>query len=414
MNYPLFLARRISPGRGPRKGAPAIKVAVAAVALSVAVMIASIAIVSGFRREITNKVTGFNAHISLYAMPVASDDDNLVTLTPSLCKILEDIPYVADYSLQVSIPAIFKTESDFQGIYLKSLSGEGIRNFISENLVSGKVPDYSNGNNQLDVVISEIIARRLGLKVGDRIDTYFITNDVRVRPMKVAAIFNSHFDNYDKIFVYGSLPLIQKLGGIRLDQGTGLSIHTTDFSRISEYSVLLNNTLNEALASGYIYRPLRVDNALNQGSGYFHWLEMLDTNVNVVLTLMTFVAIVTLISGLLIIILDKKHFIGLLRALGAPASRIRRIFLLLAMKITLLGLLIGNGLMLTFLFLQDKYHFLHLDPESYYIDFVPVRISLTSIVLLNIGVIVIVYLTLILPSWFVARISPAETLKNPD
>lgn len=411
MNFPLYIARHISPNRGPRGGAPAVKVAVVSVAISVAVMLAAIAIVSGFKREITAKVTGFNAHISLYALKTSDQDDNILSLTPSLRKVLDETPYITDYSLQLSIPGIFKTHDDFQGIYLKSLEGQGIREFLQSNLVGGCVPDYSKEGTDMQVVISEIAARRLGLKVGDRIDTYFFTNDIRVRPLKVAGIFNSHFDAYDKVYAYAALSLIQKLGGLRADQGTGMAIHTDDFTRIQEYSADLNQILAEAYGSGLIFRPLSLDNAVNQGAGYFHWLDLLDTNVVVILTLMTFVAIITLISGLLIIILDKKRFIGLLRALGAPASKVRKIFVYLAMKVTFSGMVIGNVLMIGLLYLQDRYHFLHLDPESYYIDFVPVQLSLPAILLLNAGVIVIVYLALILPSTFVARISPAETLR---
>lgn len=387
------------------------KVAVVSVAISVAVMIAAIAIVSGFRREITAKVTGFNAHISMYTLKTSTDQDNLFALTPSMKKILDETPYVTDYSLQASVPGIFKTVSDFQGIYLRSLEGQGIMDFLKSNIVSGSVPDYSKEGSELQIVISEITAKRLGLKAGDRIDTYFFTDDIRIRPLKISGIFNSHFDAYDKIFAYGSLGLIQKLGGLRPDQGTSLAIHTDNFHQIGEYTEDLNQIMAQALGSGMIFRPVTLDNALNQGAGFFHWLTLLDTNVTVIITLMTFVAIITLVSGLLIIILDKKRFIGLLRALGTPASKVRKIFVYLALKVTVLGMLIGNALMIGLLWLQDRYHFMHLDPESYYIDFVPVSLDPLPVLILNLGVIVVVYLALILPSTFVARISPAETLR---
>lgn len=387
------------------------KVAVVSVAISVAVMIAAIAIVSGFRREITAKVTGFNAHISMYTLKTSTDQDNLFALTPSMKKILDETPYVTDYSLQASVPGIFKTVSDFQGIYMRSLEGQGIMDFLKSNIVSGSVPDYSKEGSELQIVISEITAKRLGLKAGDRIDTYFFTDDIRIRPLKISGIFNSHFDAYDKIFAYGSLGLIQKLGGLRPDQGTSLAIHTDNFHQIEEYTEDLNQIMAQALGSGMIFRPVTLDNAMNQGAGFFHWLTLLDTNVTVIITLMTFVAIITLVSGLLIIILDKKRFIGLLRALGTPASKVRKIFVYLALKVTVLGMLIGNALMIGLLWLQDRYHFMHLDPESYYIDFVPVSLDPLPVLILNLGVIVVVYVALTLPSTFVARISPAETLR---
>lgn len=393
-----------------RGGAPAIKVAVAAVALAVAVMLAALAIVAGFKREITAKVTGFNSHISIYTIP-SETDDNIISLSPSMRSLLDDTPFVADYSLQASMPAIFKTQSDFQGIYFKSLEGKGIRDLLTASLVEGSMPDWSKGDSDNRILISEKSARALGLKTGDRIDTYFITDEVRVRPLVVAGIFNTHFEAYDKVYAYGSLRLIQKLGNLNADQGTSIAVHTDDFNNIGAYSQQLDAILVKALADGTIFKPVRTDNALHQGAGYFQWLGLLDTNVSVVIALMTFVAIVTLISGLLIIILDKKRFIGLMRALGAPAAKVRRIFIYLALKITILGLAVGNGLMLLLLWLQDRYHFLKLDPESYYIDFVPVQVSWQQVLLLNAGVVLTVYLCLILPSWIVAKISPAETLR---
>lgn len=411
MNVALYLARRISLSAANRTGAPAVKVAVAAVTLSVAVMLTAIAVVNGFRREITAKVTGFNAHLSIFSDSDDPEDNNIVSLTPSLRTLLDNTPYIRDYSLSASVPAVFKTDSDFQGIYLRSLEGEGIRQFIAQNLTEGSMPDFKKNPESLEVMISSAIASRLGLKTGDRIDTYFITSDIRVRPLKVAGIFNSHFDTYDRVYAYVSLPLVQKMGDLRPDQGTAIVIHTDDFNRLQQYGADMQQSLMDALANGTVYKPYRVEDAYTRGAGYFNWLAMLDTNVVVILTLMTFVMIVTLISALLIIILDRKRFIGLLRALGDPASKIRSVFILLAGKITILGLAIGNVLTLILLYIQHRTHFIPLDPEAYYIDFVPVDISWQAILILNLGVIAIVWLALILPSWLVARISPAETLR---
>lgn len=412
MNYALYLARRMSLSSGGRNSSPAIKVAVAAVALSVAVMLASIAIVLGFKREIREKVIGFNSHISLYSTAMHEGDNNLVTLTPTLTAILDEQDYITGYSLEASIPAILKTSDNFKGAYLRSLNGEAIRSFIKGNLEEGKLPDYTKKGTDTDIVISRIAADQLGLKTGDRIDTYFISDDVRVRRLRVAAIFNSHFDTYDQIYIYGALGLVQHLGGIEPNQGTSLAIHTADFNRVDEYSERLHNTLLEALADGRLYRYYQIDNALHQGAGYFQWLDLLDTNVAVILTLMTFVSIMTLISGMLIIILDRKRFIGLIRSLGAPVASVRRIFVYLALKVGIWGMLIGNVAMIAFLWAQDRWHFLPLDPETYYIDFVPVELDWTTFALLNAGVVAVIWLALILPSMFVARISPAETMKS--
>lgn len=412
MNYSLYLARRMSASSGNKRKSPAIKVAITAVALSVAVMLAAIAIVMGFRREIRDKVIGFNSHISVYSPAMTAGDDNLLTLTPSLTSLLDSIDFIRDYSLEASIPAILKTPDNFKGVYLRTLNGNGISNFIASNLVAGHIPDYSNDKESMDIVISEVAASQLGLKTGDRIDTFFISDDIRVRKLNVVGIFNTHFDTYDGIYIYGDLKLVQKLAGLSSNQGTSLSVNVNDFNHLNEDTELLHNILLKATASGRLYKYYQVDNVRHQGAAYFQWLDLLDTNVAVILTLMTFVAIMTLISGLLIIILDHKRFIGLIRALGAPVKKVRKIFVYLALKVGITGIAIGNILMLVFLWCQDRWHFLPLDPDSYYIDFVPVELNIGSVLLLNAGVIIIIWLALILPSMFVAKISPAETMRS--
>ena len=411
MNYPLYLAKRLSLSSDSRHSSPAIKVAVTAVALSVAIMLAAIAIVLGFKREIRDKVIGFNSHITLYAIPAGPEDTNLITLTPTLKTILDSQDYITDYSLEASIPAILKTPDNFKGVYLKSMRGESLKKFLASNIEEGKLPDYSKNGSEMKIVISRKAADQLNLKAGDKIDTYFMSGSIRVRRLEIAAIFNSHFVSYDNVFIYGNLPLIQNLGEVSPTQGTSLTITTDNFNNLEENANHLTATLNEALASGLLYKYYRVDNALNQGAGYFRWLSLLDTNVIVVLVLMTIVACATLISGMLIIILDKKNFIGLIRSMGATIKNVRRVFIYMAVRVALTGLLIGNILMLAILWAQDKWHFLPLDADSYYIDFVPVEINWQSIIILNVATVVVIYFCLILPSWFVAKISPAETMR---
>ncbi len=411
MNYPLFIARRLSLSAGGKKKAPAVTVAVTAVALSVTVMLASVAIVLGFKQEIRDKVVGFNGHITLYVAPADQDDDNVISITPSLKKELSALTFVTDYSLQAAIPAILKTQSDFKGVYLKGLCGKTTTDFIESNLEEGEMADFSLPENKMKVVISRIAANQLGLKAGDKIDTYFISDDVRVRRLEIVGVFNSHFDQYDDVMVYGSLPLVQQLGQIGEDQGTYIQISTDDFDKIQDYTLQLQTALNTAVAEGRLFRLYRTDNVLNQGLGFFSWLSLLDTNVVVVLVLMMIVGCVTLVSGMLIIIIEKKRFIGIMKAMGAPTSKVSRIFVFLAVRIALWGLLIGNVVALGLLYVQEKTHMLPLDADSYYIDFVPVSTSWVSIVLLNIGVMAVTYLVLILPSRFVSGISPAETMR---
>ena len=392
------------------KNSPAIKVAVAAVALSVAVMLAAVAIVLGFKKEIHDKAVGFNSHITLYAAS-HGEEGNTLTLTPTLANMMSDLPFVKEFNIQSVIPAILKTSTDFKGVYLKGLVGDQGRLFMQSNLIEGSVPDYSKEENRLKVLISEKAARELGLKTGDNIDTYFISDDVRVRRLKVAGVYNSHFEAYDDILVFGDIATVQQLGLLQPNQGTALLINVDDFDQVEQHSAEIQNKLTQALADGILYRQYIVENVQTQSVGLFRWLSLLDMNVAVVLALMTVVACITLISGMLIIILDKKRFIGLMKALGAPSAAIRRIFIYLAIKIAAIGLAIGNLLMLALLFIQKHTHFIPLDPDSYYIDFVPVEISWISVAVLNLGVLIVIYVALVLPSRSVAKVSPAETMR---
>ena len=374
-------------------------------------MIAAIAIILGFKREIRDKVIGFNSHLSVYAIPTDPADNNLITLTPTLRTILDSKEYVTDYALEASIPAILKTPDNFKGVYLKSSEGETISKFLAANLISGKMPDYTKDSDTEKILISQKTADQLNLSTGDKIDTYFMTGSIRVRRLEISGIFNSHFDSYDNVLIYGALPLIQSLGDLSNTQGTSISINVSDFDNLDNYAADLSGTFADALASGMIYKYYRVETATNQGAGYFRWLQLLDTNVIVILTLMTIVAVVTLISGMLIIILDKKRFIGLVRSMGASVRSVRKVFIFMALRIAIWGLLIGNIIAICILWAQDRWHLIPLDADSYYIDFVPVELSWISILILNIATLLIIYLSLILPSWLAAKISPAETMR---
>lgn len=411
MNYTIYLGRKLALGSGGRNASPGVKVATVAIALSVGVMVASIAIVLGFKREITDKVIGFTSHIVMTAN-ADYDGDNTITLTPTLKKILDSEESIENYSLQISLPTILKTPDDFKGIFLKSLDDNSVRSFLKSNLISGTIPDYNQDSTRLHVVISKTAANQLGLGQDDKVDCYFINDDVKVRRLKIAGIYDSHFDAYDNLMVYGSRGLTETFSGLNKNQGSSILITTKDFKRLDEETAQIQTTLNKAYAEGLIYKTYQLENAHVQGANYFHWLSMLDTNVIVVLTLMMIVGCVTLISGMLTIILDKKRFIGLIKALGAPNGKVRQVFIYLALRVAIVGMTIGNALILGILYLQDKYHVFKLDASSYYIDFVPVEINWKAFAILNIGVIFIVYLTLIFPSRMISKIYPSETMRS--
>lgn len=414
MNYPLYLARKLSLGNGGKRMSPAVTVAIIAIAIAVAVMIASVAIVLGFKKEIREKVVGFNGHITILRMPSTQEDNNLITVNPYLQNVLDDFPFVKEYNPQAAIPAILKTPDDFKGVYLRSLQGENLTSYINKNLEAGVMPDFTKGVDKDKIIISRTAANQLKLNVGDKIDTYFITDDLRVRRLEIAGIYNSHFDQYDDVLIFGAMPLIADLGELPENTGTYLVLQTDNFDKIPEYTNIIQERLNRGLANGETEAFYRTDNVFSQGRGFFSWLSLLDTNVAVIIILMMVVGCVTLVSGMLIIILERKKFIGLMRALGANSSKIRNVFIYMAIKIAFIGIIIGDIIILGLLYCQQQYHFLQLDADAYYIDFVPVFLPGWIIGAIDGGVILVTYLVLILPSRFVGKISPAESMLQTE
>lgn len=425
MNYSLFLARRLALASGGRKSSPAVRVATIAVALSVVVMTASIAIVLGFKREIIQKLEGFNSDITISisaddkSAAAVGDDSYLLRLTPSLRDILLSNPDIEDFSLQVAAPAILKTPEDFKGVYFKSLSGLHLQRLLENSLECGDMPEFVS-NPRLEevdsvanqILLSRIAADRLDLEAGDKIDVYFISDNVRVRRMTVKGVFNSHFDSYDDVYVFGSPSLLRRLNGLDSLQATRIAVLTREGVDVDEAAASLQASLVMAYEDGLVYRPYLVESIRSSGGSFFQWLELLDINVVVILTLMTFVACMTLVSGMLIIILDKRRFIALMKALGTPGAKLRKVFIYMAVRVALVGLIVGDVVSLALLWVQDKWHVVPLDADSYYIDFVPVEFSWAAFAMLNAGVLLIAYVVLILPSRFIATISPSEVLAS--
>ena len=398
------LSRRLSLRSSEGGVNPAVAVATTAVALSVAVMILAVAVVVGFKQAITSRVEGFNSAIQLTAAGGSRNESATLTLTPSLRQTLERHPYIEDIALQAAVPAVFKTSDDFKGVYLKSLSGRDLEGFVRESIEDGVLPRGE------EVAISRAVADRLRLKVGDKIPTYFMGSELRVRPLRVAAIFNSHFDDYDSQYAFAPLQLVRLMAGLDTSEGSSIAIAVSDFDNVDDYVAEIRDSLFDGLRRGVLYKEYNVASARAAGASYFSWLSMLDMNVWVVIALMTVVATVTLISGMLIIMTDKVRFIALLSALGSRRSLLRNIFMQLALRVALLGLLIGDIIGIGIVMAQYYLHFMPLDPDSYYLDYVPVTPVWVAFLILNIGVLVVAWIVLILPSRFVGKVAPARVL----
>ena len=418
MNLSIFIGRRLSfnPGSG-RPTPPGVAVGVAGIALALIVMMVSIAVVTGFKHEIREKVTGFESEITIYAhdMQTGEYESSGFQLTPSLRSVIaQSAGEDARVTYSVRQPGILKTDSAFTGVVIKGVSPDFDWTFVREALVSGEIPDYANSDDELTntIIISSDMARKLGAVEGDRIYAHFFRNNtIASRRLTVKAVYDTRFSDYDGLYAFTPALLLQQLAGVDSTTVGAVEINgiqgrdveeVTDRLRAATMQLSINDT------PGRIYE---VSNVRQAGAMYFNWLELLDTNVAVILILMTLVSGFTLISSLFILILDRINTIGLLKAMGADNSLVRSIFIVMAERLVVRGLVIGNIIGLGLLFVQHKWHLIPLDPEAYYLAFVPVEINWWYIVVLNVGVAVVSCLMLILPSQMISTLSPARSIR---
>lgn len=412
MNVALFLSKKLSLQQNDRSTSPGVIIAVTGIALSLIIMMISIAVVTGFKKEITDKLLGFNAPISLYGVAYNSADEPVnkeIELSESLCSKIQSVLPQAEPHLSIMMPAIFKTDSAFQGVMLRGLDDADRWRFAAANLEDGALPDSSVSDG---IVISRSIASTLNLNPGDRILTHFLTGSrMKTRKYTVAGIYNSNFADYDRSIAFIDIRPLQQLLGIDSLSGSIIDIEGINLDDVPQsarelYNALMTDAIEQQSSTFY-----QVDTIYHNASVFFGWLDLLDTNVWVILILMLCVSSFTLISSLFIVMLQRVNTIGLLKALGSTNLLIRNTFIFLAMKIVLRGLMIGNLIGITALLLQHYFHLLPLDPETYYLNYVPVSINWLIILLLNIGVIFISWLVLILPSYFISHISPAKAIR---
>ena len=412
MNLELFIARKIHFSKqGERQATPpAIRIAMIGIALGLAVMILSVAIVIGFKKEVRNKVIGFGSHIqitnfdnnsSYQTMPIAVSDSFLVAL-----KERSGIRHVETFATK---PGILKTETDFQGIVLKGVDRQYDWSFFQKNLKEGEVFQLDSAKRSSDVIISRYLSDLVGLKVGDSFLTYFVEEDVRARKFHITGIYETGFTDYDKLFVIADICQVKRLNGWSDDQVSGVELLVDDYGQVDSlaenlYFELMDKQDREG--NTYYVRSIKELNPM-----IFSWLEVLDINVVVILVLMLAVAGFTMISGLLIIILERTNMIGILKALGENNRSIRKIFLYVSFFLIGKGMLWGNVIGISLCLLQSYTHLIKLDSSIYYLDAVPVDLNVVSLALLNIGTLLVSMLMMLGPSYLITRISPAKSIR---
>ena len=384
-----------------RSSRPAVRVALLGILIGVMIMIVAISVVIGFKQEITQKVAGFGSHIQ-----VVNFDNNStyelqpIRVTDSLVHAIAQIEHVTHISQFATKPGIIKTDSTFQGIVFK---GTDFWDYFSQNIIEGTLPQSEN-----EILLSSELANSLRVKVDDRLLCYFIEDELRVRRLLVTGIYNTCMVEMDKVFVLGHIDMVRRLSEWDMDQVSGLEIMVDDLRHLSEVTEnVYFATANRLDKDG---NTLYTQNLQQLNPQIFGWLDLLDMNVIIIIVLMLCVSGFSIITGLIILILDSISLIGTLKALGANDQFVRRIFVYQALMLIGKGMLWGNVLGLGICALQYFTHVIPLEASSYYVSYVPMAFAWWWWLLLNIGTVLVSWLILLAPSAIVTQISPAKVM----
>lgn len=416
MHLPLFLARRLygnSSHEGQHRATSlAIRIATVGVAVGLMVMIVSICVVKGFQREVRQKVAGFTSHIEILDRNTFSSPESYpITADAALIDAARRTPHVQRVQTTSLKMGIIKTQDAFQTIVLKGIGTDYDTAFIHTQLLEGRLPHLTATDNSNEVIVSREQAQKLGLKVGSKVFTYFISDDIRLRRFTVVGVYETNLQQFDNYFVWTDLQTVNRLNRWEQNQCSALEVYLDDFSSIDQTQIALARLTNGRTdAHGAAYSTISIKEN-PRTSSVVQWLTLLDTNVWVILILMLGVAGFTVISGLLILILERTQTIGILKALGATSTRIRHTFMLYASMIVIRGLLFGNVFALALVFAQRAFGLVHLDPATYYVSAVPVEINVWWILALNVATLVLCMLAMIVPSFIISHIRPAKAIR---
>lgn len=393
-----------------RVSRPAVNIAVWGIAVGLAVMILSVCVVLGFKQEIRRKVVGFGGHIelinykSLYnpeALPIVIDD--------IVMHRISRFPAVRHVQRFGTKTGMLKTDEAFKGVLFRGVAEEYDTSFIKSHLISGRLPRFSDVKSSNEILISKKIGDELRLKAGDRVFAYFFSEQIKARRFTVVGVYETNLREFDSQLIFTDLHTTQRLNGWNSDQCTGAEVLLADFNDIDQTAAPMIKAFNHTLDSyGYDYSVQTIKELY---PGLFTWLDLIDTNVYVILALMIVLSLFTMTSGLLIIILERTNFIAVMKSLGATNGQVRRIFLHFATLLVLRGLGLGVFIGLGLAFVQKYLHVVRLDASTYYIDTVPIEFSWPLLLLLFVGSLLISVLTLIIPTYLVSRIHPARVMR---
>lgn len=412
MNIELHIAKRLVRGDERKKSisGPIVTIAIAGIALGLAVMIMSVSIVTGFKQEIRNKVIGFGSHIQ-----IINFDSNISYETTPVSRhqdFLPDImmiPEVRHIQPFATKAGIIRTRDDIQGVVLKGIDSSFDWSFFEQNMLEGDRFEINDNQTSNEAVISQTIASLLRLNIGDDFAMYFVQDPPRFRRFTLSGIYETGLEELDKLFILGDLRHIQRLNDWEEHQISGFEILLEDYDNLERVTRQVDEI------AGHVFTEdmsrLRVVSISNKYPQFFDWLELLDMNVWVILTLMVIVAGFNMVSGLLILILERTGMIGILKALGLENSGLRKIFLYQSAFLIAKGLFWGNLIGIGIAMIQQYTGILKLDQASYFISTVPVNLKLSHLLMLNIGTMIITIAMLIVPSYIIGKISPEKTIR---
>jgi len=412
MDLPYFIAKRLIKERrqGTSFSRPINVIAIIGIATGLAVMILAVSILTGFKQEIREKVVGFGSHIQI----VNFDSNISFETTPisekqSFIPEIQSIPGIRHIQVFATKAGIIKTDNDIQGVVLKGVGSDFDWNYFRSNIVDGSVFSVSDTGRTNEVIISGKISDMLNLKTGDSFTMHFVQDPPRSRRFTISGIYETSLEEFDKMYVFCDIGHIKRLNGWDDDQVSGYEIFIDDFDRIDEMTLAVRDAIGYRI--GEDDPGFKVTNIRLKYPQIFDWLNFQDLNVIIIIVLMLVVAGFNMISGLLILILERTNMIGVMKALGSGDGLIRKVFLYQAAWLTGKGLLWGNIIGLGLALLQLRTGLISLDPSSYYLKTVPVNIDFMHIILLNAGTMAAILLMLLIPSQLISRINPVKAIR---
>jgi lipoprotein-releasing system permease protein len=412
MNLPYFIAQRLVKGRreGTSFSRPINVIAIVGIALGLAVMILAVAILTGFKKQIREKIVGFGSNIQ-----IVNFDSNLsfetapIRQSQNFIEKIRKTPGISHVQVFATKAGIIRTDEDFQGVVLKGVGSDFDWSYFSSNMTEGTIFTVNDSARTDKVIISKKISGMLRLRTCDSFAMHFVQDPPRMRKFTVSGIYETSLEEFDKIYVFCDIGHIKRLNGWDDDQISGFEIFIDDFDRLDEMTMAVRDAIGYRLMEDD--EQFKVTNIRMKYPQIFDWLNFQDVNVIIIILLMLIVAGFNMISGLLILILEKTNMIGILKALGSDDVMIRRVFLYQAAYLIGKGLLLGNFIGIGLAFLQLKTGVITLDPSSYYIKTVPINLELIHILLLNAGSMAVIIFMLLVPSKLISRITPVKAIR---